>query len=163
VCESFFDQIAQNGVSGGPDPIILAAVGNDGVSTGFQWPARFNTVVAVGAIKHNKELSSFSNTGTSKPQDVYCMCPGGNTDSANNPTEWVGEGNDAGITTHCVGTSPATAYASGILALWKHYRSVNGLATSKNRILDAAQTAAKRDVVGYKASEHGMGRLIYDP
>jgi hypothetical protein len=165
VCEKFFDFLAQNAksVTNAPDPITLAAVGNDGISTGFEWPARYSTVVAVGSVTHGRDRSLFSNTGTVKSKVLYCMCPGGQTDSAGKVTEHVGEGSDAGKTTYCVGTSPATAYASAVLALLRHYRSKNNLPVTSTAILDAADNSAKADVANYSSTDHGMGRLISDP
>jgi hypothetical protein len=165
VCERFFDLLTLNAksVADAPDPIILAAVGNDGTPAGFEWPARYPSVVAVGSVTHGKDPSLFGNTGTTKPSDSYCMCPGGQTDSAGAVVEYVGEGNDGGNTTYCVGSSPATAYASAILALLRHYRSKNGLSISSTKILDAAATCSKSDIVNYNSTDHGMGRLIYDP
>jgi len=164
VCEKFLDQIAQIAASGtGPDPILVSAVGNDGATTGFDWPAEYRAVLGVGAVRQDKNRSRFSNIGTQKPMHLYGLCPGGDTNSADVATEWVGEGNDGGNTTHCVGTSPATAYASGVMALWRHYRSNNSLAVSSDALLDAVHNRSRHDVVGYNSSDHGMGRLIYDP
>jgi hypothetical protein len=165
VCEKFFDLIAQNAQnSGAPDPIILAAVGNDGAGKGFEWPARFPSVVAVGSVTHSKDRSTFSNTGTTKAPTEYCMCPGGEEDQSGKVTEYVGEGTDSvGNVTYCVGTSPATAYASSVLALLRHCRSKRSLSVTSGRVLDAADQKAKKDISSYNAADHGMGRLIYDP
>jgi hypothetical protein len=168
VCERFFEQIDQNKNSG-HDPIIVAATGNDGNNAAFDWPARFPHVLAVGSLNLAKSPSRFSNMATTKSQLAYCMCPGGEVDSAGNTTEYVGEGVDSNLPananqTHCLGTSPATAYAAGVLALRRHYAERNGLATDSATLLDTADRKAKKDVLPkYSSADHGMGRLIYDP
>ncbi|MYL34668.1 S8 family serine peptidase [Pontibacillus yanchengensis] len=43
--------------------VVVAAAGNDGVSTTFE-PASYNNVIAVGAIDQNDQKASFSNYGT---------------------------------------------------------------------------------------------------
>jgi subtilisin family serine protease len=164
VCEKFLDQMNQLAINGiGPDPILVAAAGNDGATVGFDWPAHYKYVLAIGSVKHNKDRSRFSNIGTQKPIDLYGMCPGGDTDPNDVATEWVGEGSDGGIPTYCVGTSPATAYASGVLALWRHHREKNKKQISSGVLLGAVQNRSKQDVGGYNSNDHGMGRLIYDP
>ncbi|MCP3031911.1 S8 family peptidase [Halobacillus sp. A1] len=43
--------------------LIVAAAGNDGVSTTFE-PASYSNVIAVGAVDENDDIASFSNYGT---------------------------------------------------------------------------------------------------
>ncbi|MUK90297.1 S8 family serine peptidase [Ornithinibacillus sp. L9] len=43
--------------------VVVAAAGNDGVSTTFE-PASYENVIAVGAVDSNNQLASFSNYGT---------------------------------------------------------------------------------------------------
>ncbi len=43
--------------------VVVAAAGNDGVSTTFE-PASYNNVIAVGAVDRNDQKASFSNYGT---------------------------------------------------------------------------------------------------
>jgi subtilisin family serine protease len=156
VFQRFFDRL-WNGrtIQGAPDPIFLAAVGNDGDPNGFQWPAAFDNTVAIGAVTHGKTRSSFSNTGTIKIR--YFLCPGGEVDAKGGVTEWVGEGSDSGTATHCAGTSASTAYAAAVLALYREYRLSKKLSTSSTAILDRASQLAQFDVTNDK----GAARLIY--
>lgn len=155
VFEDFFVRIAgKAGVAGEPDPIFLASVGNDGGS-GFHWPAAYNETVAVGAVTLNNLRPAFSNTGTTKLR--YFLCPGGDVDGNGDLTEWVGEGQNAGNTTYCAGTSPAAAYAAGVLALYREYRDTHRLTTSSIGILDRASNLAQPDV----SNEVGNVRLVY--
>ena len=139
-----------------------------GLTSGFEWPARFDNVLAIGALTDAKDRSSFSNAGTIKTK--YVMCPGGEwDDAANKATEWVGEGKNGITTTHCVGTSPATAYAVALLALYReHYISdlkakgqVGELSAAD--LLDKAINNSVQDLTNYKSDDHGKGRFVYYP
>jgi hypothetical protein len=46
------------------------------------------------------------------------MLPGGNYDDQNNAAEYIGSATDGADTRYCIGTSPATALATGLLALY---------------------------------------------
>ena len=145
VCENFFRQIATNSASG-HDPIVVAATGNDGKTFEFDWPARYGTVLAVGSVNHAKEVSSFSNMATVKSQHTYCLCPGGEIDeSTNTITEYVGEGTDGNAQTFCLGTSPATAYAAGVLALRRHYSELNHQPTDSAALLRLCRSACEEE------------------
>ncbi|MGT2477672.1 S8 family peptidase [Paraburkholderia terrae] len=173
VFEGYLDLIHRlKGVPGQPDAVIMAAVGNEGPDangnhTEFEWPARYTTVLAAGAIDHNFALSSFSNAGTQKYE--YCLCPGGQWDYATNTaTEWIGEGSDGGNPTYCVGTSAATAYASGLVALYREHfvnvlRSGGGASAvpSSAKLLDEVYKRCV-SLPGYNAALHGAGRLVFD-
>lgn len=163
VCEKFFSLIGMLAKVGGPDPIFVASTGNDGISSDFEWPANFNNVLAIGSVTHSKSLSSFSNSINSKPLNTYGLCPGGEMDAQGNITEYVGEGDDGGTKTFCAGTSPAAAYASGILGLLRNYHDKYSLAVDSATLLDKINTKARADVQLYNKNDHGMGRIIYDP
>lgn len=173
VFEGYLDLIHRlKGLPGQPDAVIVAAVGNDGPDasgnhTEFEWPARYSTVLAIGAMDHSQVLSAFSNAGTQKYE--YGLCPGGQWDyAANAATEWVGEGRDGLNVTYCVGTSAATAYASALLALYREH-FLNGLrgAGGAGSVLSSAKLldeVYKRCVSfpGYSTTLHGAGRLVFD-
>jgi len=95
--------------------IYVAATGNDGVSTGFDYPAAYADTLAVGSVNGRQKRSSFSNYGsTNHPR--YLMATGGEIDQTTGlVTEAVGFGPSASV----AGTSAAAAYASGVLALLK--------------------------------------------
>jgi subtilisin family serine protease len=172
VCNQFFDHVTQTGNSQA-DPIILAAAGNDDNAMEFDWPASFGSVIAVGAVTHAKSRSSFSTVGKSKILAGrnnsalplrYILCPGGEIDREGNPVEWVGEGLDGNATTYCAGTSPATAYASGVFALQRQYIHLAGGSISSNQVIDKALTNARQlDIPNYNQAEHGYGRLVFVP
>jgi serine protease len=61
--------------------VVVAAAGNQSRSR-LAYPARYNTVLAVGAITENGCHASYSNTG--RPLDI--VAPGGGPDDADDPT-----------------------------------------------------------------------------
>lgn len=98
-------------------PIYVSGTGNDGSSSGFYYPAAYESVVAVGSVDSRNQLSSFSTRGTSHP--LHLLAPGGQWDASGNVTEHVGSGPNS----EYHGTSVATAYVSGMLALlYSDYR-----------------------------------------
>lgn len=139
-----------------PSPIYVTATGNNN-SSSINYPAEFPVTFAVGSVNSKFERSSFSNYGTSKAE--YVMLPGGE-EASGSPSEWVGEGkDDKGNTTYCLGTSPAAAYASGLLALYW---------ADKFKSKDADEfTAAmlgqcdKGKILSRTTNEHGSGFLHY--
>jgi subtilisin family serine protease len=132
-------------------PVIVAATGNDGHSTGFDSPAQWDFTVAVGSINLNKGRSTFSNYGTVGHQH-YLMMPGGE-DIGSGATEWVGE-----ATQKCYGTSVAAAYASSVLGLLmsdpKHQKP------TRKDFLDAILNTCQ-PCNNQNANEHGLGYLPY--
>jgi subtilisin family serine protease len=54
--EALYNQVRQNGT------LIVVASGNDSANQ-LSYPARYQSVVAVGAVDRNDQLASFSNTG----------------------------------------------------------------------------------------------------
>jgi len=167
---SYLDTIRMLGrVPGNPDPVFVAAVGNDSQAHEFEWPARYTSTVAIGSVDHALQLSSFSHAATQKSE--YCLCPGGEWNNLTaKATEWVGEGQSGGKPTHCVGTSAATAYASAILALYRQHFQ-NGLqqagsssALASVQLLDEAYNRCSQNISpNYDALLHGKGRLVFDP
>jgi hypothetical protein len=117
-------------VPGFIQPIYVAATGNDGTNTGFYYPAQFDFVVAVGATDSQSQRSSFSNYGSSHPR--YLLAPGGQDPGPGRVAEDVGHGHvhphgHGHLHPHsgsaylginpCRGTSVATAYVAGLMAL----------------------------------------------
>jgi hypothetical protein len=165
VCQQFFDLIDKNPSS--RQTIVVASVGNDGQQDPFEWPAVYDNVLAVGSINKANIVSSFSNSATRTSSTNFCPLPGG--DETSRSTEYVGEGQDGGNVTYCFGTSPATAYAAGILALRKHHEHQNGLHRNRTQFLKQLSVTAKQTVMDasnnniYDPLKHGMGRLDYSP
>jgi hypothetical protein len=69
----------------------------------------------------------------------------------------VGEGSDNGATTYCAGTSPATAYASALLALHRQDLEQQQRSFDRKGILDRASNVAANDV----SNESGSVRLLF--
>lgn len=144
-----------------PQPVIVAAVGNDYSPTNlatFRAPAQYDSVVAVGAITSGYALSPFSNRGTQK--NLYLLLPGG--DDTATPTGAPAEavGTASGGTTYCIGTSAATAYATGLLSLYWGEPRYQPLAAKD--FLDAmASQCDTRVIPGYSTIDHGKGFFFF--
>ena len=140
-----------------PQPIIAAAVGNDYSPTApaaFREPAKYDSTLAVGAITSGYNLSPFSNRGTAK--NLYLLQPGG--DDTVTPIEAVGT--DSSGTNYCLGTSPAAAYATGLLALYRGESKYNAL--SVDDFLDAMAARCNIGAIpGHSLLNHGKGFFYY--
>jgi len=102
----------------GTPPIYVAATGNDYSSVVFNYPAAYDGAVAIGSVTETLVRSAFSNYGKIAPK-YFFMAPGGEEKLLGAVTEDVGGGDRA----QCRGTSVATAYAAGMLAvLWSDAR-----------------------------------------
>jgi Subtilase family len=144
-----------------PQPVIVAAVGNDyspsNLAT-FRAPAHYDSTVAIGAITSGYTLSPFSNRGTYK--NLYFLLPGGDDTilPSGTPSEAIGTAS-AG-STYCIGTSPAAAYATGLLALYRAETRYQSLDT--NDFLDAMASQCDTSCIpGYSTTDHGKGCLYF--
>jgi hypothetical protein len=130
-------------------PIFVAATGNYN-RPAVDFPAGYDITVAVGALNSQLERASFSNYG--KAYDRFMMLPGGDS---------VGEGIDSnGTSVPCLGTSPAAAYAAGLLALyWSDSRYQ---AKTPNEFIDDMLALCDINLQPfYNVNEHGKGRLYF--
>ena len=165
VCRDFV--VAMNALQrnlNNTQPIYVAAVGNQGRSNGFNIPAYYDLTLAVGATDSNYERSVFSNYGTppnEKQKDNYLLLPGGKTDSQDKPVEYIGTAtDDNNYTTYCIGTSPATAMATGLLALYMEKNYYDG--RNPSQILDRAlKNCNNQSIQNYTSDEHGKGMFFY--
>ncbi len=133
-------------------PILVAATGNDGRTSGFDLPAYLSFTLAVGSINKDRERSRFSNYGTY--HNRYIMMPGGEEHDGV-VTEWIGEASHK-----CFGTSAAAAYASGVLALYMS--DADYQAPSRQAFLDSVLNNCQR-CYHHNFDEHGKGYLLYQP
>lgn len=93
--------------------LVVAATGNEGCRC-ISYPANFPEVIAVGALAPNNNPASFSNYGP----NLDILAPGENMTS----TYWTpGNGTNAYVG-GIAGTSFATPFVSGLLALGRSYQ-----------------------------------------
>jgi hypothetical protein len=151
----FLEDISQKEVGIHGPPLLLASTGNNARSNGYCYPAFWNFTIAVGSINSTIARSRFSNYWISSSHPAFVVMPGGDEDSSSNATEWVGEGNDA----KCIGTSPATAYASAMLALY--LSDPNYHQPDREKFLQQVLANCDDTFSGYDRDEHGEGFLPY--
>jgi hypothetical protein len=150
----FLDDIAQKSFSPNGPPLLVASTGNNGSSTDFSFPARWDFTLAVGAVNSNLARARYSNYGNTM-HPAFLVMPGGDEDDQGIATEWVGGGDDS----ECIGTSPAAAYASGMLALYASdpdYQDPN-----RQNFLSAVLQKCDAAFAQYQSAEHGKGFLPY--
>ena len=104
--------------------VLVAASGNS-YENEIYYPAKFPTVIAVGAIDENKEKCDFSNYGP----ELDFVAPGINiiTTSFNNTYSYF------------TGTSASTAYVSGIIALLYEVYPFKSPEYYKNKLICSIQ------------------------
>ena len=148
-----------------PRPVLIAAAGNDS-GDALDYPAAFDAVLAVGSVCKTSgtyNRSPFSNYTTDR-KDAHVLLPGGDDtlDSTGIPSEYVGTGSDAGVTTYCYGTSAATAYATGLLALYRCLPA-HIAQTPQELIDDMISKCHSGKISSYDVDEDGAGFLYYHP
>jgi serine protease len=133
--------------------IVVAASGNDGISSGIMTPANAPGIVAVGSVDATYERSSFSSYNTNG-RTVDLMAPGGS--SLRSCTYVPSTFNDNGY--GCMaGTSMASPFVAGVAALvW-----------SQNPALSADQVTQKLLEATYRhpswdPQEYGTGVICAD-
>lgn len=152
--EYFLEDTSQKAFGSNGPPLLVAATGNDGSSSDFSCPAKWDSTLAVGAINSNRVRSRFSNHGASS-HPAFLVMPGGDEDTSGNASEWAGKGDVA----ECIGTSPAAAYASGILALYASDPDYQD--PDRHTFLTDVLSQCDSSFTGYQVAEHGKGFLPY--
>jgi subtilisin family serine protease len=151
--EKMLDGISQSTASTGHGCIYVAATGNESSTKSFNYPAAYASALAVGSVNGALARSSFSNYGTNHKQ--YLMAPGGDKNSANVVTEDVGRGSRSS----CFGTSVATAYTAGMLALFWSDDQYNRL--SRKKFLRAILNDRRGRPKNCNQQEYGAGVIEY--
>lgn len=165
--EGFLDGIANRiRPATGRAPVIVAASGNvdfnnlptaSGAQDGFEYPAAYDGVLAVGAVDSTGARGEFSRYDGTASKRLHLVAPGG---QANNTgvLEDVGQGQNAGS---IYGTSIATAYAAGTLAvLWADPRYS---ALDQDSFIRAALQLHCRRAVAQDRYQYGAGFLQWLP
>lgn len=124
-----FSQAFQDAINyaWGKNKIIVAAAGNDGVST-YSYPAAYSNVVSVAATDENDLKTSWSNYGTW----VDVAAPGNNIYSSTNDGKY-------GLMS---GTSMATPLVSGLMALTWGKNPMASNAAVVDRVVSTADNTA---------------------
>jgi Subtilase family len=140
--------------------IIVGAAGNQGLGN-LAFPARFGSVLAVGAINSKGDLSAESNYGNQNNDPVtpdnHFVCPGG--DDATVPPETVGSFS-AKDAAEWHGTSFAAAYATGVVA--NLVANEIGKALDYDGILKQLRLNADTNTLNhYDPNKHGHGIMRF--
>lgn len=154
------EAVAYHKVRQGRSPILLAATGNNGKDDLIHSPANYDRVVSIGSVDLSGHSSDFSNYVKGDQQFRHFVLPGGQADpDGSNVREDVGSSFVTG--NQCFGTSPATAYGAGLLALlWSDTRYSR---LSRDPFLDALEAKHCRQSSGYSRDAYGSGQLYWAP
>lgn len=155
----------QSGNNPPPKPVLVAAGGND-TTDALDYPAAFAAVLGVGSVYKSSgtyKRSPFSNF-TAARKDNHVLLPGGDDtpDASGNPSQYVGSGSDGGVTTYCYGTSAATAYATGLLALYR-LLPTHSKQTPQELLDDMVSKCDSAKISSYDPNEDGAGLLYFHP
>lgn len=136
--------------------VIVAAAGNNNLDH-LSYPARLGQAMAIVSVNSKRDLSSFSNHGTSdhegKEHPAVFAAPGGDEqDQSGAVTEPVGTDAGTGIKKY-FGTSYATAYATAAVALHRGIHPDHDRAQTIATLTENADKAFP----GYDVRRHGKG------
>jgi len=132
--------------------LVIAASGNDGNDSPVQYPARYESVIAVSSVDHYGNLSTFSSTGAS----VEFSAPGSGEKRKQVISTYPAALSQYGYAA-MGGTSQASPHVAGFLALLKQ----------KNPIMSANELRAELqkyvDDLGPEGrdSKYGYGKINY--
>lgn len=136
----------------GKGAIVVAASGNESCNC-IIYPARYPEVVAVGAYTSTGNPASFSNYGA----DLDIMAPGAGMMTTN----WTSANPASAYSSNVAGTSFATPYVSGLLAIAKAKQPT---ASWGQRLATLIQSADRRQLtaVSPRSDTYGYGFVKAD-
>jgi thermitase len=123
---------------------VVAASGNDGTNDKY-YPGALKGVIAVGAVDENDEMASFSTFG----DQVSFVAPGTNIYSS-----YKGQGY-----AFSSGTSQASPFVAGSIALLKSYAYENGKSVSDGQIKYILKNTSDKLDRRLKSEKWGYGRI----
>lgn len=123
---------------------IVAASGNDGKPDKY-YPGALPGVIAVGAVDENDNIAPFSNYY----EEVSLVAPGTNVFSS-----FLNRGYAI-----CSGTSQASPFVSGAIALIKSYGLENGIRLTDHQIKYILKNTSDKADNHFKTDKGGYGRI----
>jgi subtilisin family serine protease len=123
---------------------VVAAAGNDGQEQ-LYYPGALEHVIAVGAVDESGDVASFSTFGA----QVSMVAPGTNIYSSYLDDDYA----------FSTGTSHATPFVTGAVALLKSYARSRGRSLSDGQVKHVLKHSADRVGTTFKDRKAGFGRL----
>lgn len=123
---------------------VVAASGNDGTNDKY-YPGALQDVIAVGAVDYNNNITGFSTYGA----HISLVAPGFQVYSA---------GLNHGYS-FASGTSQASPFVAGSIALLKSYAAKKGRKLSDKQVKTVLKMTADRNFNGYKDLKYGYGKI----
>jgi thermitase len=123
---------------------VVAASGNDGTADKY-YPGALNNVIAVGAVDYQDNITGFSTYGA----HISLVAPGFQVYSAGMNNGYL----------HASGTSQASPFVSGAIALLKSYAYKKGRKLHDRQVKYLLKLTADRNFAGMKDIKYGFGKI----